>query len=306
MLKKIKYILIAFLVTFESVAFGAEGRYTPLAPLPYTTSGGKAELGGYMQGLFKLLIGAGAVLAFLYIFWYGFEYMFSDSFLKKSNAKDRILQIFGGLGLIILSYVLLWNINPTFLDMTLHLKAPNTKLNTVDITAVPASPSVIPSGLPGGVGAGIPACGTSGCVGLPTAANLTVKNGSYISTSMQGSLASLADSMQKSNLPWTITEAMPPSQTHQNPCHQNGTCIDAVVNDPTIENLNTFISNARSSGLAPIYEVTTQTQKDNLIKSGIPCDRILVESKITGPHFSVYTPTSCAATPSACSGSCPR
>lgn len=111
--------------------------YTPLAPLPLATnSSGPTTLSTYLPNLFKLLIGSGAVLAFLFIFWYGFEYMFSDSLISKGKARERITEVLGGLILIICSYAILYNINPRTLNMSLALNKPKVVGNSVELTAV--------------------------------------------------------------------------------------------------------------------------------------------------------------------------
>lgn len=90
---------------------------------------------------------------------------------------------------------------------------------------------------------------------------------------------------------WWVTEAWPPTVVHQNPCHQNGTCVDANLRGSAVGNpadITNFIQKADSTGLSAIYEVTSQARKDTLVQSGVPASNILVETKITGEHFSVY------------------
>ena len=86
---------------------------------------------------------------------------------------------------------------------------------------------------------------------------------------------------------WRITEAFPPSVNHRSQCHYNGTCIDANVISPTIENLNKFFETAQANGLRAEYEVKTSEERTSLVQEGVT-GTIKVVPWITAPHFSVY------------------
>jgi len=88
-----------------------------------------------------------------------------------------------------------------------------------------------------------------------------------------------------------VTEAMPPTRTHSNPCHTNGTCIDyGKAGGMTNQEIKDVIQAAVNAGLSPKYEVGTQAEVDVLLEAGIPAQYIEkpLGSHITAPHFSIY------------------
>ena len=95
--------------------------YTVLAPLPCTTIGDNqnctnpgttANLSTYFQGIFNLSIGIAAIMAFVLLTVYGFEYMTKDSLGAKMNAKDHLTNVAWGVGLVLFAYLILNTINP--------------------------------------------------------------------------------------------------------------------------------------------------------------------------------------------------
>ncbi len=97
-----------------------------------------------------------------------------------------------------------------------------------------------------------------------------------------------------------VTEAWPPTRTHQNPCHQAATCIDM--------NLTGNQNNARAADVAYVankanandvklylvYEVESRARADELIRGGVNANNVAVlppingVRQITAEHFSVY------------------
>lgn len=96
--------------------------YFPLAPLPGTTKGDCSannkdnkcvtDLNTYIPGIFNLAIGIAGVLAVLMIVIGGVEYMTTDAITGKSEGKKRINDALWGLLLVLVSYILLYTINP--------------------------------------------------------------------------------------------------------------------------------------------------------------------------------------------------
>ena len=110
--------------------------YTVLAPLPGTTqgncnasdtgnSGCQSTLATYLPGLFNLMIGVGAVSAFVVITIFGFEYMFTNSAFSKQNARTWVENALWGLGLIIFAYAILYTVNPNLVKGSLNITTPN-------------------------------------------------------------------------------------------------------------------------------------------------------------------------------------
>jgi len=92
---------------------------------------------------------------------------------------------------------------------------------------------------------------------------------------------------------WTITEAFPPTATHSNPCHANGTCVDAGFRGNTVytaTNIGEFTTDARSANLRPVFETVSCSLRDQARALGVTayCKTDQGYSHITGDHFSLY------------------
>lgn len=98
---------------------------------------------------------------------------------------------------------------------------------------------------------------------------------------------------------WRVTEAWPPTITHQNSCHPNGTCVDANFIGSARSNpqeIKYFIQQNQNVGLRAVYEVTNEGRKQELVNSGVPVSNIQVVGPITGEHFSIYLPSQSSLT----------
>ena len=92
---------------------------------------------------------------------------------------------------------------------------------------------------------------------------------------------------------WTVTEAFPPTVTHSNPCHANGTCIDAGFRGNTTytdANVAEFATDARSAGLRPVFETVNCSLRDQARARGVTAYCVTDQGygHITGNHFSIY------------------
>lgn len=113
--------------------------FVPLAPIPGLDDnlGGSASasnLAGFLNNLYKYLIGLAAILAVIMIIWGGIEYATQDSISSKSNSRHRIEQALLGLVLVLAPALVFTIINPSILNLSLNLPviqvAPNTPLPT--------------------------------------------------------------------------------------------------------------------------------------------------------------------------------
>ena len=283
-MKKTFLLLIVFCLT-ATVVFAQETpkptEYELLAPIPLSGidqgETKKTEAGPYIEGIFTLLIAIAGGLAVLMIIFGGIEYMSTDAFSGKSEAKKRIENAIWGLMLAIGAWLILTTVNPNLTKFDLEIQKQEVGTTT--------PPIVI-----GGCASGD--CQTLASLGLsPNASGSAV--GKSVDPALGARLISLNSFLRAQDITWRITEAFPPSQTHQAPCHNNGTCIDAnVLPDP--QTINAFINAAQRAGLRPVYEVETQEEKDNLVRGGVSNSNITVlppingRRQITAPHFSVY------------------
>ncbi|MDO8575161.1 MAG: pilin [bacterium] len=87
------------------------------------------DLATYINGLFKLAIGIATLLAMVMITWGGFEYATSDAISGKSEGKEKIQNALIGLILVLLSYIILYTIDPRLVTF-------NTALDKVTIQDV--------------------------------------------------------------------------------------------------------------------------------------------------------------------------
>jgi len=117
----------ALFLTFFSFGFAQEPQeYIPLAQVPGLTPGsGKQALGQYINSIYTLSIGIGAVLAVLMIVVGGLQYMGTDIFSKKGEGKTRIQNALLGLGLLLASFLILQTVNNDLTSLEVDLDPAN-------------------------------------------------------------------------------------------------------------------------------------------------------------------------------------
>src|SRR3989344_6438365 len=89
--------------------------YELLAPLPIGPGGVSSEtvtFASYIPGIFNLVIGIAGVLAIVMIIYGGIQYMSTDAFQGKSDAKNTISNAIWGLILTISAWLILYTVNP--------------------------------------------------------------------------------------------------------------------------------------------------------------------------------------------------
>ena len=135
-MKKIYFLLLISILTLPFFAFGDVYEYTPLVTIP--GSGVEANqpvnLGAYLNGIYRILIAITIILAVIVITISGIQHMASESPFSKSEASKRIGGAIGGIVLAVMSWLILFTINPclvsfNFLTPTAACGGPN-KPNT--------------------------------------------------------------------------------------------------------------------------------------------------------------------------------
>ena len=126
------------------------------------------------------------------------------------------------------------------------------------------------------------------CTNCAIPVGITFKNNNKVHKELATKLTNLKN--KTANLNWAVTEAWPTTSGHSGECHYVGTCVDidfsGNYND---ENVETFISQAKGSGLLAVYETKDLTTATRLkARSGILDKNVLQWDTITGDHFSVY------------------
>lgn len=125
--KKIILILI-FFITVPVFIFAQAKQYTPLTTLPGVfTKDQPVDFKDFIGNIFIFLISAAAVFGFLRLVWEGFQYIFTDSFTTKNDVKGQIWKTLKGLFMVLISYTIIYEINPAALELNLELPRLNIK-----------------------------------------------------------------------------------------------------------------------------------------------------------------------------------
>jgi len=75
------------------------------------------NLRGFVSSVYSFGVAAAAALAVLMIAWGGVEYMTTEAFEGKSDAKKKIWDAIFGLLLVLASYLILWTVNPDIINL---------------------------------------------------------------------------------------------------------------------------------------------------------------------------------------------
>ncbi|MDB5266772.1 MAG: hypothetical protein JWN89_587 [Parcubacteria group bacterium] len=245
--------------------------YKMLAPIPQLqNSSGKADLNTFIPNLIKLTIGIAAALAVIQIVIGGFQYISSEAFGAKSAARSTITNAIIGLILAISAYTILYTINPKLVELNLNLE-------------YVGSSEVLPSDV-GGVGTTTDPNGASGGTGCSTCVTIDMSAVPQKGVAPQGTtngackypgpcvvVPALAaklitlNKLLRGKVTWQVTEMFPPTVTHKDPCHNNGTCVDATLTAVTTGRLLTFLTEIdRIFGGKFEYETCNQTRLTQL------------------------------------------
>lgn len=118
------FLLLLPLITLPLVALGAAGDtgFQPLTNIPALIDSGNAintpqGLEYFLNNIYRICIGAAAVLAVFQIMRAGIIYMGGDSVTEKKEAKNLIGLSIGGLLLVLSPYIVFSIINPDILDL---------------------------------------------------------------------------------------------------------------------------------------------------------------------------------------------
>jgi len=291
-----------------------------LTPLPEAGIGDKLPLDGdfvtYIQKLFNIFLGLAIVLSVIMVVIGGAQYLSTDAVGGKSEGKQKLQNALWGLVIALSAFLILNTINPDLLNLRLfqgvssrggttqtsgsqtstgNQQPENTRINLPASSTLP----VVPSGATACPDAcaeitGVPLrtspkpCGGSGACMLHVRTIEKLRN---LNSRLIGEGFSA----------WQVTEAWPPTVTHQNQCHTRGTCVDANFTGSTIsvtcgtarsganaQKINSIANAAHVVGLRAVYEVKCELRRQELIGFGVPPTRVLTVTAITAEHFSIY------------------
>lgn len=270
----LSYLIPGALLCVASSVLAADKSYLIVGDLPFIKN--TTDLGSYLSGIFQIGIGIAVTLAVVMLVLNGIQYMFSDIPGIKVAAKNNLGNIIWGLLLAFSSWLILYTINPHLVKFDF--------ITTINEAArgVEGPPKQPPTG------------GTcTNCVAMPESISCKNASSCSIAPSVVPKLQALDSNLGDEN--WQVTEGYPPTRVHADPCHKEGTCIDAnFITDresPSAERIGNFIDAAQRAGLGACYELSSQTRYDELRAAGIPANNILLlaANQISAPHFSVYS-----------------
>jgi len=195
--------------------------YTPLEgdAFPGVSQNVSKDLGAYLSNIFSFGIAIAVALALIYIIWGGIIKMTTDSWQGKDEAKSKITNAIYGLGLTLISWLLLYTINPnlvtfsgnTFLNpppKSTEVRAPNKVIKaptTKEVNGVTMANECTGK------------CVDGASVGLTCKDPASCTISEYMALKL---VVALKDQGVR------ITEAYPPTVPHFSKCHQDGSCVD--------------------------------------------------------------------------------
>lgn len=132
-----KLFLIILLTSAPLIALAQEGSFVPLTSLPGISDfANSSSLPALLNAIYKIAIGAAAVIAVLQIMRAGILYMGGDSVTEKKQAKDLLGMTIGGLLLVLSPYIVFSIINPKILDLEIS----SVELDSVSSPSTPSAP----------------------------------------------------------------------------------------------------------------------------------------------------------------------
>ena len=253
-----KYKTISIISLFlPLLTFAANQEYVPISGESSLKSLGLTQssfndLSSLLGTIYSFGIAVAVVVSVISLIIAGIQKMTTESYTGKSDAKQRIINAFQGLGLALASYLILYLINPCLVDFTgsKDCKNANTLLFPSKIISVPGTTEYTTSGnyqTTGDIDVG---SYCSNCVNGSTY-GLECKDGCQ----MNESLAAKLQNILSEHNAW-ITEGYPPVVNHLDQCHNVGTCVDINFKDRSadIERVKKLYNALTATGLHVVYE----------------------------------------------------
>ncbi len=222
-------LFLAQLLPKLSLAAATDIVYHPLAPIAGFIDGditiSPEGLTAYLNTVFRFGIALAGLLAVIMIIWGGLEYLSTDAINGKSEGKKKIQEAFQGLALALLSWLILYTINPQILSTNLTIEKIQAK-NPVtggtgnglqELTAEEIRNAQVENGYASST-YGQPFTPVAGDpAAFPGIANYT---GSYTATDNSGRSGAISGTIQylKDTIP-TQYSCLEPTSTYRSPEH---------------------------------------------------------------------------------------
>lgn len=107
-----------FIVHGENAA--PSTNFVPLTKIPGLNVEGDikgSSMPDYLNKIYMLVVGLGALVAVIRIMWAGVMYSLTDIVDKKAKAKEDIKQVLFGLAILLIPFIVLYTINPDLVKL---------------------------------------------------------------------------------------------------------------------------------------------------------------------------------------------
>ena len=258
-------------------AYAASADYTPLAPIPQLlNSSGGVDIATYIPNAVKLIIAIAGGLAVIRIIVGGIQYMSTDAFMGKTEARGTIQNAILGLLLAIGAYTILYNLNPELLDIKVLQPLPE------DLQGG----ALNPTSTSGGIAHTQKTASETGCpncevidAGLYTVTPSACSNEPCFAikaiNTVLGNIKPLLNDPASTALPymsWQIIRAFPPREaTSTDPAclkpnnSDTGKCVYISLTTNSTSNIKRLLDVLdKQSGFTKEYRVTSSARAQNL------------------------------------------
>ena len=133
-----------FLVSLSTVFAQNPPVYTPLIGIPGLATGQGTGLASYLNRLYIITIGIGAIIAFIKIAMAGVKWSMSDVITDKGAAKEDIKGALLGLAILLIPFIVLNTIYPGLTSLNILQNAGSSRLDLRQTSTPPAAPSTNP------------------------------------------------------------------------------------------------------------------------------------------------------------------
>lgn len=124
-IKKIILITAIVIMVFANITtvFAANDDYVAVSGISQIEEvADSADLEGMVGLFFSYAIGVAVILAVFFIIYGAILYMTTDAFSQKSEGKEKIISAIGGLILALISWLILYQINPELVNVSFDTK----------------------------------------------------------------------------------------------------------------------------------------------------------------------------------------
>lgn len=132
--KTFLYFVIAFILIMPMFVYAETAtpiKYTPIEDIPFV--GKQSEFTAYLKAIFQFGIAAIAIVSVITIMIGGYLYIFSGGSKEVEKAKSMVVNALLGLGLALVSWIIVYTINPDLVELK---KIRSAKINIDQSTMI--------------------------------------------------------------------------------------------------------------------------------------------------------------------------